>query len=75
MKCDLKQPPGNEIYKTTVPILEQVTILEGTAVDDLPTTTGNEIVGARKVQNLSMFEVDGRMSKMYCQVLFFFSFW
>jgi hypothetical protein len=35
---------------------------------DPPTTTGAEICGRGRVQHLSMFEVDGRKSKLYCQV-------
>lgn len=37
-------------------------------MEDPPTTTGAEIISHGRVQHLSMFEVDGRKSKLYCQV-------
>lgn len=64
IKCDLKHPPGDEIYKTAGPIIDGAT--EDLALEEPPTISGN----GGKVQNLSMFEVDGKKSKMYCQVHF-----
>ena len=68
IKCELKQPPGDEIYKTTSPIMEPVTQGEPPILVDSPTISGNEVTGSGRSQKLSMFQVDGKKSKMYCQV-------
>lgn len=69
IKCELKQPPGDDIYKMTAPFQEKLANAEGTVVEDIPTTTGTDMSPHGKAQQLSMFEVDGRKSKMYCQNL------
>ena len=72
VKCGLRRPPGDEIYKTTAPILERSSLTDGTPVGDPPTTTGAETSHGR-VQHLSMFEVDGKKGKLYCQVFLVFN--
>jgi hypothetical protein len=61
-KCQVRHPPGDEIYGTSTvgDLLEQ---------GDDPSISNQSIAGgADKVQTLAMYEVDGRKSKMYCQV-------
>ncbi|CAM6102530.1 unnamed protein product [Calypogeia fissa] len=64
IKCELRHPPGDEIYRTTAGG-------DGAEQGEDPSISNQNSVGERsgKTQTLSMFEVDGRKSKMYCQNL------
>ncbi|BBM97999.1 histone acetyltransferase MYST1 [Marchantia polymorpha subsp. ruderalis] len=64
IKCELRHPPGDEIYHTT-----SRGDLSSQAEDPSTSNQTRAAGGRGKPQNLSMFEVDGRKSKMYCQNL------
>lgn len=57
-KCELRRPPGEEIYQTS-------NQMQRTALGGEPSVSKSP----REVKMLSMFEVDGKKSKVYCQNL------
>eukprot|EP00850_Spirogloea_muscicola_P009209 SM000051S17569 [mRNA] locus=s51:481171:485350:- [translate_table: standard] len=54
-KCKSRRPPGKEIYRTTSSASQKL--------GEEPSVSG------QAAQDLAMFEVDGRKSKIYCQNL------
>eukprot|EP00246_Nothoceros_aenigmaticus_P002415 TRINITY_DN13296_c0_g1_i3.p1 TRINITY_DN13296_c0_g1~~TRINITY_DN13296_c0_g1_i3.p1 ORF type:complete len:104 (-),score=11.81 TRINITY_DN13296_c0_g1_i3:24-335(-) len=67
-KCNWRHPPGNEIYSTSPPSYSSSLSSECGQSENASNGAGTEIFGRDiAVQTLSMFEVDGRKSKIYCQ--------
>lgn len=63
-KCQVLHPPGDEIYRTISASRESMH--EQLHPDD-PSTS--EHCEPKKGTVLSVFEVDGKINKLYCQVL------
>ncbi|KAL2650872.1 hypothetical protein R1flu_019000 [Riccia fluitans] len=62
MTCELKHPPGDEIYQTRGDLASHA--------DDPSTSSQTRAAAGRlKPHNISVFEVDGKKSKTYCQNL------
>eukprot|EP00249_Psilotum_nudum_P004866 c18351_g1_i1 orf=345-1550(+) len=67
-KCQLVHPPGDEIYRTSA--IQDLTIPEQPQVEDPSTSGQNKVLrNNAKQMILSVFEVDGKSNKLYCQNL------
>lgn len=67
-KCQVMHPPGDEIYRTTSTFQESTT--QEQLLSDDPSTSGHlGLNKATKGTVLSVFEVDGKKNKLYCQNL------
>lgn len=67
-KCQVRNPPGDEIYRTTSSSQES-TMQEQPLLEDPSTSDQAELNKAPKGTVLSVFEVDGKRNKLYCQNL------
>eukprot|EP01018_Ginkgo_biloba_P030145 Gb_35184 [translate_table: standard] len=65
-KCGSRHPPGDEIYRTFV--AEEPTVTSDSKENEESTSGQLSEKGVRH-QTLSVFEVDGQKSKLYCQNL------
>ncbi|KAJ7569256.1 hypothetical protein O6H91_01G106100 [Diphasiastrum complanatum] len=71
MKCKLKHPPGDEIYHTAVP--DSGVTIKPSELEDSPSTTQLKQRESSKLQYLAVFEVHGKLNKLYCQNLCLFA--
>ena len=67
-KCQILHPPGDEIYRTISASRESS---HDQLHSDAPSTS--EHCDLKKGTMLSVFEVDGKINKLYCQVLLLIS--
>eukprot|EP00271_Cylindrocystis_brebissonii_P022868 TRINITY_DN898_c1_g2_i2.p1 TRINITY_DN898_c1_g2~~TRINITY_DN898_c1_g2_i2.p1 ORF type:complete len:588 (-),score=194.64 TRINITY_DN898_c1_g2_i2:231-1994(-) len=78
LKCQHRYPPGDEIYRTLTPTPATSTAnTNSSSGGTTPTNTSpsaqpfqqHQSPGQQQMTTISMFEVDGKKSKVYCQNL------